>query len=114
MYPVPGQATCAAGGPASAVGDGDARSLLRRQLRTLCHQEPAVAAAIDEMDEPHPWPMTDRRRQRWFDHRVALRGDAAVVFVPTAGVGASVAMRATAGLADELSRAGPGHRAAGL
>jgi FAD-dependent urate hydroxylase len=96
---------CAAGGPAGAVRGGEVRSLLRRQLGTLCHQEPAVAAAIDELDGPHPWAMADRRSQRWFNHRVALCGDAAAAFMPTAGVGASVAMRAAAGLADELSRA---------
>jgi len=107
VYPVPGRVMCAAGGPAGAVGGGDARSLLRRQLITLCHQDPAGPAAIDELDDPHPWAMADRRSRRWFDHRVALCGDAAVAFIPTAGVGASVAMRAAAGLADELSRAGP-------
>ncbi len=37
--------------------------------------------------------------------RIALCGDAAVGFLPTAGVGASNAMRAAAALADELSRA---------
>jgi 2-polyprenyl-6-methoxyphenol hydroxylase-like FAD-dependent oxidoreductase len=49
--------------------------------------------------------MADRRCRRWFDHRIALCGDSAVAFMPTAGVGASCAMRAAAGLADELSRA---------
>jgi len=105
VYPVPGQVMCAAGGPSDAVRSGDVRSLLRRQLGALCLREPAVATAIDELDEPHPWAMADRRSRRWFEHRVALCGDSAVAFMPTAGVGASAAMRAAAGLADELSRA---------
>jgi 2-polyprenyl-6-methoxyphenol hydroxylase-like FAD-dependent oxidoreductase len=104
VYPVPGQVMCAAGGPARAVSGGDVRSLLRRQLGALCHREPAVAAAIDELDEPHAWAMADRRSRGWFEHRVALCGDSAVTFLPTAGVGASAAMRSAAGLADELSR----------
>ena len=106
FYPVPGQVMCAAGGPAQSVGrDDGVRALLRRQLATLCHREPAVAAAIDELGDPHPWAMVDRRSSRWFENRVALCGDSAVAFMPTAGVGASCAMRAAAGLADELSRA---------
>jgi len=105
VYPVPGQVMCAAGGPAQPASRDGVRALLRRQLATLCHREPAVAAAIDEMDDPHPWAMADRRSSRWFNNRVALCGDAAVAFMPTAGVGASCALRAAAGLADELSRA---------
>jgi 2-polyprenyl-6-methoxyphenol hydroxylase-like FAD-dependent oxidoreductase len=105
VYPVPGQVMCAAGGPAEPARGGDVRGLLRRQLGALCHRVPAVAAAIDDLDNPHAWAMADRRSRRWFDHRVALCGDSAVGFMPTAGVGASVAMRAAAGLADELSRA---------
>ncbi len=105
VYPVPGQVMCAAGGPSGAVRGSEVRSLLRRQLAVLCQREPGVAAAIDELDGPHPWAMADRRCRRWFNHRVALCGDSAVAFMPTAGVGASVAMRAAAGLADELSRA---------
>ena len=78
IYPVPGQVMCAAGGPAWAVRGGDVRLVLGRQLGTLCHREPAVAAAIDELDEAHPWAMADRRSRRWFEHRVALCGDSAV------------------------------------
>jgi 2-polyprenyl-6-methoxyphenol hydroxylase-like FAD-dependent oxidoreductase len=104
-YPAPGQVMCAAAGPALAVRGEDVRPLLRRQLGTLCHREPTVAAAVDGLDDPHPWAMADRRCRRWFDRRVALCGDSAVAFMPTAGVGASTAMRAAAGLADELSGA---------
>ena len=81
------------------------RSVVRGQLAGLCDREPAVAEAIEELDNRHPWIMADRRCRRWSDRRVALCGDSAVAFMPTAGVGASVAMRAAAGLADELSGA---------
>jgi len=43
--------------------------------------------------------------RRWFHGRVALCGDAAAAFLPSAAVGASAAMRSAAALADELSRA---------
>lgn len=49
--------------------------------------------------------MSDVRADHWVTSRVALCGDAAAGFLPTAGVGASAAMRSAAGLADELSRA---------
>lgn len=45
--------------------------------------------------------MKDVRSRVWIQGRVALAGDAAAGFLPTAGVGASNAP----GLADELSRA---------
>jgi FAD-dependent urate hydroxylase len=104
-YPAPGQVMCAAGGPADAMHGGDVRSLLRRQLSTLIDHAPVVGAAIDDLDEAHPWAMSDVRCDRWVDRRIALCGDSAVGFMPTAGVGASSAMRAAAGLADKLSRA---------
>lgn len=105
VYPVASQVMCAAGGPAPDASDDDVRSYVRRQQAALCDREPAVAAAVDELDHPHPWVMADRRCRRWVQHRVALCGDSAVAFMPTAGVGASAAMREAAGLADELSRA---------
>lgn len=49
--------------------------------------------------------MRDTRARSWVKGRVALCGDAAVGFLPTAGVGASNGMRCAAALADELSRA---------
>ncbi len=105
VYPAPGQVMCAAGGPALAVRGEDLRCVVRNQLAGLCDREPAVAAAVGQLEDPHPWAMADRRCRRWSDRRIALCGDSAAAFMPTAGVGASVAMRAAAGLADELSRA---------
>ncbi len=49
--------------------------------------------------------MTDLRTNHWSKGRVAVCGDAGIAFLPTAGVGASNALRAAASLADELSRA---------
>jgi 2-polyprenyl-6-methoxyphenol hydroxylase-like FAD-dependent oxidoreductase len=49
--------------------------------------------------------MRDVRSRAWVDRRIALCGDAAAGVLPTAGVGASNAMRAAACLADELARA---------
>ncbi len=104
-YPAPGQVMCAAGGPANALRGAGVRSRLREQLGDLIDHVPVVGAAIDDLGDAYSWPMRDVRAERWLDGRIALCGDAAVGFMPTAGVGASYAMRAAAGLADELSRA---------
>jgi len=104
-YPAPGQVMCAAGGPAEAVHGDDVRSMLHHHLASLIDHNPVVGAAIDDMGEAYSWAMRDVRADRWIDGRIALCGDAAVGFMPTAGAGASYAMRAAAGLADELSRA---------
>jgi FAD-dependent urate hydroxylase len=104
-YPVPGQVMCAAGGPRDALHGDDVRSMLHRHLASLTDHNAVVGAAIDDMRGAYSWAMRDVRADRWIDGRVALCGDAAVGFMPTAGVGASYAMRAAAGLADELSRA---------
>lgn len=50
------------------------------------------------------WPMADVRAPQWVQGRVALLGDAAAAFLPTAGIGASMALESAAVLADELSR----------
>lgn len=50
------------------------------------------------------WDLSDYRSHRWSSGRVALLGDAACSFLPTAGVGASMALESAAVMADELSR----------
>ncbi|MBA2391980.1 MAG: FAD-dependent monooxygenase [Ktedonobacteraceae bacterium] len=42
--------------------------------------------------------------QKWHKERVLLIGDASAAFLPTAGVGASIAMESAAVLNDELAR----------
>ena len=49
------------------------------------------------------WRMSDVRARSWVQGRVALVGDAVAAFLPTAGVGASMALESAAVLADELS-----------
>lgn len=59
----------------------------------------------EELHEaPALWRMSDVRAARWTHGRTALVGDAAAAFLPTAGIGASMALESAAALADELSR----------
>lgn len=104
-YPAPGQVMSAAGGPRNALSGNDVESTLTNHLADLIDHVPVVSAAIGDLDNAYLWAIRDVRANRWVDRRVVLCGDAAVGFMPTAGVGASNAMRAAAGLADELSRA---------
>jgi 2-polyprenyl-6-methoxyphenol hydroxylase-like FAD-dependent oxidoreductase len=48
--------------------------------------------------------MEDCRATQWFSKRVVLLGDSSTAFLPTAGIGASMAMNSASVLADELSR----------
>ncbi|MCH5373116.1 MAG: FAD-dependent monooxygenase [Planctomycetes bacterium] len=50
------------------------------------------------------WKLSDVRARDWVSGRVVLLGDAAAGFLPTAGIGGSMAMESAAVLADELSR----------
>ena len=54
--------------------------------------------------DPFYWKLLDVRADQWAKGRVVLLGDAADAFLPTAGIGASMAMLSAAALADELSR----------
>ncbi|HEX5493812.1 MAG TPA: NAD(P)/FAD-dependent oxidoreductase [Mycobacteriales bacterium] len=119
-YPVPGAVMCVAGAPAGALVPTDRAGLgeaPRRLTEPFAGCIAGLAGALSDADGTpdtdgadgtlpvHLWSMRDVRSRAWVDRRVALCGDAAAGFLPTAGVGASAAMRAAAGLADELSRA---------
>lgn len=74
--------------------------------------EPVATRALDAVAaDTHPflWQLLDMRADTWTAGRVVLVGDAADAFLPTAGVGASMALLSAAALADELSRADAAH-----
>ncbi len=109
-YPAPGKRMYCAGLPTKDVGDEHAtqevvRAALTTHLAELTENDKAVAQALAEAPKLFAWPMYDVRMQNWINGRVVLCGDSGMAFLPTAGVGASNAMRSAAALADELSRA---------
>ncbi|HZY61615.1 MAG TPA: FAD-dependent monooxygenase, partial [Edaphobacter sp.] len=67
-------------------------------------------AALNSSTDPTIWhdDFLDVRMSRWTKGRVALVGDAAHALLPSAGVGASMAIESAYVLADELSRAPSG------
>lgn len=73
-------------------------------------------AALGSSNDPTIWhdDFLDLRLPRWTSGRVALVGDAAHAILPSAGVGASMAIESAYVLADELSRASSVQVAAAL
>lgn len=95
----------AAASPRSAPDDPVTR---RARLDVLFSSFPDWArAALGSSNDPTIWhdDFLDLRMPRWTSGRVALVGDAAHAILPSAGVGASMAIESAYVLADELSRA---------
>lgn len=66
--------------------------------------ETCLESLPDDNSDLFFWKLSDVRAKEWTRGRVVLLGDAAAGFLPTAGIGASMAMESAAVLADELSR----------
>ena len=108
-YPVAGKLGVIACVPypseASALQGGSRRHYLLNKFSIISILYPEIFAALpSDNDNLFFWPLADRRCRRWVNHRVVLLGDAAAAFLPTAGIGASMAMESAAVLNDVLSR----------
>ena len=110
-YPVPGKSTYVAALPVEVI-DPDARppenevlASIRQALGELPAHEPSVGRALEQAHDLWPWRLADVRSEKLLEGRVVLCGDAGTAFLPTAGLGASNALRSAAALADQLSRA---------
>ncbi|MGE0433986.1 MAG: FAD-dependent oxidoreductase [Planctomycetota bacterium] len=112
-YPVPGRCMMVVGMPRRAVPDatdsGAVRSAMQAAIGPSAGPDgsPVLRGLLDDAAGAtlFPWPMIDVGSRSWVRGRVALCGDAGTAFLPTAGAGASNALRSAAALADELSRA---------
>ncbi len=109
VYPVPGRAMYfvavpAATAPADGLSEAEVTARLRGALGEAA-AVPQIEAALGEARQLWPWSLRDVRSRPLRRGRVVLCGDAGTAFLPTAGAGASAALRCAAALADELSRA---------
>ncbi|QDU12088.1 FAD-dependent oxidoreductase [Gimesia aquarii] len=108
VYPTRDGAGVYAGAP--VMGEFDQQGAGRRER--ICEQfagmgeivDTCLAAMPDDDESLFFWKLSDVRSKEWAHGRVVLLGDAAAGFLPTAGIGASMAMESAAVLADELSR----------
>jgi 2-polyprenyl-6-methoxyphenol hydroxylase-like FAD-dependent oxidoreductase len=108
VYPTLHKTGCVLGGPESLLGPeitaGDGR-LIRRHFEALGGDAQKIVSQFpDSTRDLFFWRLVDQRAEKWTRGRIALLGDAACAFLPTAGVGASMALESAAVLADELSR----------
>lgn len=105
VYPVLGRAGVFVGGHRddTRAGPQAFAAHIRRQLR---HADDWLLRALDAVAEsqatPYYWPLTDCRSATWAVDRAVLLGDAAAGFVPTAGIGAGMAMESAGVLARRL------------
>lgn len=108
MYPLRDQLSAIAAMPTPEnLGQMDQGAMVAAIREHFDAYPEAVRAALAHTGDGYvyPWPMVDHKADRWIHGRVALVGDAAIGFLPTAGVGASNAIKSAAVLADELGRA---------
>lgn len=78
---------------------------MRAAFQSLGGAVPQILAAVPDDADLYYSEYADIRMDHWHNGRVVLVGDAGSALLPTAGVGASMAMESAAVLADELSRA---------
>ncbi|MGH8011429.1 MAG: FAD-dependent monooxygenase [Candidatus Binataceae bacterium] len=112
VYPVKGASAVVLAGPAKLLGK-EGRVSFTQQIDNhfgmFEGQARAALEAINGAEEAFFWDLHDCRTKYWSKGRAVLLGDAASGFLPTAGIGASMAMLSAAALADELSRADAAH-----
>ncbi len=117
LYPVKGKTGVFLGGPmklTQKMGLPDFKNKVKNKI-TINKQLPHRALdAFDKEKSPFFWNFQDGRSKIWHKRNVILLGDAATGFIPTAGVGASMAMDSAATLADEISRMDKSHIEYGL
>lgn len=107
-YPCRGQVCIILGAPIETLRPDEPDGRAERLAELLAPYNVAVDEYLtdlpDDTESLFLWKMADVRAPEWVDGRVALVGDAAAAFLPTAGVGASMALESAAVMADELSR----------
>lgn len=119
VYPVLGRAGVFVGGHRDDTRAGPEAFVahIRRQLR---HPDAddwlqrALASVAESRAAPYYWKLTDCRSAAWAVGRTALLGDAVAGFLPTAGIGAGMAMESAGVLAQRLLAADAGNVAAAL
>lgn len=94
VYPVKGRLGVFLGGPVDAtrVGPADFATRVRQSAPEIDDRLRAALDAVTADPDPYFWPLTDVRAERWVVPGTVLLGDAAAGFLPTAGVGAGMAM----------------------
>jgi salicylate hydroxylase len=109
-YPVKDRLGVILCGPRESAGEGLAALVarIREDAPDAGDRLDRVLAAAVDGRESYYWPLYDRRSAAWTSGRVALVGDAAAGFLPTAGIGAAMAIESAGVLAHRLAGADRG------
>jgi salicylate hydroxylase len=94
MYPVAGELGVFLGGPRAETAAGPASFVadVRRRLKEVTPRLDSTLTAVANASDPYYWSLTDCRAPAWTTGHTVLLGDAAAGFLPTAGIGAGMAM----------------------
>lgn len=108
LYPVEGNRVGVfLGGTIRDIKQEGIDALIDKVKGDLTNCDLDLDALLRPGTEPFFWDFHDCRSESWRRGTVVLLGDAATGFLPTAGVGASMAMDSASVLADEISRSDP-------
>lgn len=107
-YPVKDRLGVIVCGPAEAADAGLAALVaqIRAQVSEVGERLDRVLKDAVDGRESYYWPLYDKRSAAWTSGRIALVGDAAAGFLPTAGIGAGMAIESAWVLAHHLAGAG--------
>ncbi len=110
VYPVRDRVGVFVGGDRSATRAGTKPFVagVRDHLTTLGDRIARALDAVTTDESPYYWRFADGRADTWSVGRVGLLGDAASGFLPTAGIGAGMAMESAGVLSRMLAGAEPG------
>lgn len=108
-YPVKGAVGAFVGGPRSDTAAGPSTFVdgIRSRLNASTPRLQRVLEAMDAAEDPFYWVLDDVRTTRWTTGHTVLLGDAAAGFLPTAGIGAGMAIESAWVLANTLVGARP-------
>lgn len=115
-YPVAGEVGVFIGGAQedTTVGPKAFVTRIRSQLKTGTSRLQRALTAVEHARDPFYWVLDDVRTTRWAYGRTILLGDAAAGFLPTAGIGAGMAMESAWVLCRALAGTTPKDVASGL
>lgn len=94
VYPVKDQLGVFLGGSLDDTRQGPEKfvAAVRGKLTDIDLRMESCLSAVETAEDPFFWPLNDCRCPQWAFGRTVLLGDAAAGFLPTAGIGAGMAM----------------------
>lgn len=117
LYPVKNKIGVFLGGPDDLIDEKGMKGFAEEIRKHVHEDEELLRGAFDALldtERPFLWKFHDVRTESWTKGNIILLGDAAAGFLPTAGVGASMALDSASALIDELSRTDREHLQYGL